>query len=419
MGHPPRAPGLIARALRAAHLGTAGVLLAAALLQAGSFFLIARGLGPADFGRFVVLSAVTQFLIEAVALGSGEALIRRTARDASQFAASLGHALIMTSLTAVAFAALALAAIGLVSDDVATTAIVVFVFGELVGVRLTALSEHAFIARSRVADANWIRLLGAAARLATVLIAFQLFDLRGVREWALCQGLATLAVGLVAMIATCRVLGRPTPAWHRDDLLFGAQVSATQLAAMFQFTADRYVMSLLAAPAVVGAYAVAARSAQFAFLPVQAILRNLYARFFAVGASGIDSAVQFARGRLPTVLGVGAVVGVGLYFAADLLPVILGPAFAETAGVARSLCVLPLLRGLQSLNGDALSGAGYQAQRTWIGVGASLLFLPLLAVLVTAYGVWGAVAALYAHQVAVLLSFAAATRMLARRERSA
>ena len=410
---------LIARAVRAAHLGTAGVLLAAALLQAASFLLVARGLGAADFGRFMVLSAVTQFAIEAVALGAGEALIRRTARDASQFASALGHALIMTSLTAVAFAALALAAIGWVADDVATTAIVLFVFGELVGVRLAALSEHAFIARSRVADANWIRMFGAVARLATVLIAFQLFDLRTVSEWALCQGLATLAVGGVAMITTCRVLGRPALAWHRDDLLFGTQVSLTQLSAMFQLTADRYVMGLLAAPAVVGAYAVAARSAQFAFLPVQAILRNLYARFFSVGGAGIASVVQFARGRLPAVLGVGAVVGAGLYFAADLLPVILGPAFAESAALARSLCMLPLLRGLQSLNGDALSGAGYQGPRTWIGVTASLLFLPLLAVLVAAHGVWGAVAALYAHQVGVLLSFVVATRMLARRERAA
>jgi len=410
---------LIARVVRAAHLGTAGVLLAAGVLQAGSFFLVARGLGPAEFGRFMILSAVTQFAVEAVALGAGEALIRRTARDASQFAPSLGHALILTSLTTVAFAALAFTAIGWVSVDVATSAVVVFVFGELVGGRLAGLSEHAFIARSRLAGANWTRILGASARLAAVLIAFQLFDLRTVRDWALCQGLATLAVGLVAMIVTFRVLGRPALAWHRNDLIFGTQVSLMQLSAIFQSTADRYIIGLFATPAVVGAYAVAARSAQFASLPVQAILRNLYARFFAVGAAGIGSAVQFARDRLPTVLGVGAVVGAGLFFAADLLPVILGPAFAETAAVARSLCLLPLLRGLQSLSGDVLSGAGYQGHRTWIGVAASLLFLPSLAALIAAYGVWGAVATLYAHQVGVVLSFAVVTRMLARRERAA
>jgi O-antigen/teichoic acid export membrane protein len=410
--------GTLIRLGRAVHIGTTGALLGAAALQAASFFLLARGLGVESFGSFMIVAAVTQLAVDAVALGAGESLIRRVSRDRSEFGDALGHALIMTFSTVPLVGVVAWAVIHYSTSTLTAGVAAVFVLGELTGVRLSALSEHALLAHSMTGAANVVRILASAARLVVVLLAFHVFSVADVNVWSLVQGLTTLATGILAATAVMLALGHPRLRFHRDDLSFGALVSLNQLAATLQLTADRYLLGLTSPAAFVGVYAAGTRALQLAFLPVSAIMRNLYVRFFAVGSTGIQAAWQLSMQNLRVVGAVGLAIAILLFLTADLYALLFGPGFEQTADIVRALSLVPFLKGVQSLMADALSGAGYQSTRTGIAVAGSALFLLSMVAMATTFGIWGAVLAVYVQQVGLLICYwSFARRMITRTRR--
>ena len=403
---------LLLRLARTVHLGTTAALLIAAGLQAFSFVLVARGLGVAAFGSLMIASAVTQFTVDAVSLGAGEALVRRVARDRSAYGGALGHALIMTTVTGVVLGLLSLAVVQHLVAEIPLAAAAIFVFGELLGGRLTGLCEHVFIGHSRIVAANVVRLVAAAARLVAVALMSAMTGLHAVGPWAVVQGTTTLATGVACLVATMSLVGPPRVQFRREDLLFGAMVSLNHLSGSIQFSVDRVVLGLTSTPAVVGAYAAGVRGIQLALLPVLAIMRNLYAKFFELGEQGIQATRKFARANLGTLVLVGALAGGVLYVGADLIVLVLGKDFSDSAGILRALAWVPMIRGVQLVWADALSGAGYQVVRTSLGVAGCVLFLAAIAVLAPRYGAWGAVAAVYVHQLGLAAATFGITRAL-------
>jgi O-antigen/teichoic acid export membrane protein len=78
---------------------------------------------------------------------------------------------------------------------------------------------------------------------------------------------------------------------------------------------------------------------------------------------------------------------------APLLPRLLGPGYEESACVLRWLSVLPLLKAVQYLCGDAMTGADLQRRRTAIQGGLALANVALNILLDPVFGWRGAAAA--------------------------
>ena len=306
----------------------------------------------------------------------------------------------------------------LLLPDQATAAAIVFVTGELLGTRLVGLSEHIFMGHSEIPSANAVRIASAFARLAVVIGAIYVMHLGSLQDWLLVQGVTSLTAGVGCFLYAIRRFGPPRRKFYRGDIFFGAMVAASQLSSRgIQFGVDRLVLAMMASPAVVGVYSAAIRGAQLATLPVQAVMRNLYARFFAVGNKGIDAARMFAMANLKRIIVIGILAGSVMLAGADLLVLLLGHEFADTAAIFSGLCLVPLMQGFRWLLGDAMSGSGHQGLRTTLELIAGVMFVLVLAKFAPLFGAWGAVAAVYVYQ--LFMIGASATVMCLRGKRDA
>ena len=70
------------------------------IVQAVYFIVIARLLGPAQYGAFVAVVALVAILAPFATLGFGNLLIKNVVRDRSAFAVSWGNALLVAMVSA-------------------------------------------------------------------------------------------------------------------------------------------------------------------------------------------------------------------------------------------------------------------------------------------------------------------------------
>ena len=401
------------------HLGTSFVLLIAALIQALTFVLLARGLGPDSFGRLMVIQASAQLALEVVSVGAGEALIRQVSRDRRRHSEALGHALIVTFVTGISLAT-GLSALGgfLFHAPVKFTAIAIFMIGELIGNRLGTIAEQDFIGHSKVGIANVVRIILVVPKLVAIYLCTQGFGSVSLSVWIIVQGFTTFSAGLACLMFAVVCLGNPTISFLPDNLRFGALITVTHLARSVQFNADRIALSIVAAPPLVAVYSAATRGIQFALIPIVAILRNQFAAYFAAGTSGLCTTWKLGLSNLPKVIIIGVFTGGALIAGADVFAKILGPGFSGMVSILRWLSAVAILQGIQYLVADVLTGAEYQFWRTTISLGGAIGYIILITGCVLSYGISGLIAAIYLNQIVMIICYLTTIYFLTRRERN-
>jgi O-antigen/teichoic acid export membrane protein/peptidoglycan/xylan/chitin deacetylase (PgdA/CDA1 family) len=408
--------GRLLRLGRWLHAGTSVVLLLAASAQILTFVFLGRGLGVHDFGRLMVLQAISQLAIVVVSLGAGEVLVRRLARDYKQHGPALGHGIIMTIGTALVVGAIMFGIVRFFEPTIAVAVLCTYILGELLGNRLGTLAEYAFIGHFKIRYANGVRLFMCVSRLVAVVVAFRQFELVGLSNWLVVQGMTTFLAGVACLALVIARLGRPSKAFHVEDLEFGLLTATIQTAAALQFNIDRIVLGLVASPSIVGLYSAATRGVLVALVPINAILRNIVPRFFVLGTAGIVTTSRFAIFMLPKIIIVGLLSGSILLVGATTFAAIMGPGFAGTRVILQLLFLVPMLQGVQYALADALSGADHQFSRTVIGVAGAVAYVAIITVLTVLYGVMGLVVSIYLYQMFMIATCSATLWMLSRRE---
>lgn len=405
------------RVARYLHLGTSAALVLSAVVQAATFVLLARGLGAPSFGLLILLQAAAQVGLALIALGTGEALIRRVSRDPRLHGKAFGHALIVTLAAWALVGAILSGAVTIFfgGSKLATLPVCIFLFGELIGNRLSGLSEQIAVAHGRISAANRAQLVPSLARMGVVFAGLRLIDGPAIGDWLVLLGATRALIGLAMALGSAFRYGRPVIHFDKESFRFGLLSLAVGFSSTIQFNADRLILGALAAPQVVAVYASAARAIQLANLPGIGLLRNLYPGFFRAGARGIGDARSFARQNFARVAALGLCCGALLMLGAGALPFVLGKAFAGSVTLLRALAFIPLLESVHWLLADALTGSDNQAFRTAIGISSTFLYLALIAVFTAIFGVWGLVGATYLFEIFAIASCFLAIEFLARR----
>src|SRR6201992_1859142 len=83
------------------YLLSSGSLAAASVAQLATFAILARALGPAEFGLFVQISAITSIAVQVAGLAPSDCLLRRVSRERASYPSLLGHNLILIAITGV------------------------------------------------------------------------------------------------------------------------------------------------------------------------------------------------------------------------------------------------------------------------------------------------------------------------------
>ncbi|MGH7073244.1 MAG: oligosaccharide flippase family protein [Stellaceae bacterium] len=357
--------------------------------QLGYFLLVARALGPHDYG---IVASVTALLIVIAAFagwGGDHVLIRHVTEAPARYPDYFGHALLMIAATALPLAAIAYA-LQWAMVGMAVLPFLAFAFGELVLVRINATLVAAFMAFERGRNLLLVNSVVSLGRLGACGIAILVSSPLDIGRWAVWY-LAGMTLAAAATLAyTIAVLGRPR--WHlaRGDLALGFHFCLYYTADSAVRDMDKPLIALLAGPVAAGLYNAAFRIVDAASMPLRAMAATFYARFFRHGHQGIEHSFRFAAKLLPLTLGYAVFAALALNFGSGFLPLILGEKFHAAIPVVSRLAILPIFTALAAIGGDVLTSSGRQRTRALVMSALAVTPALLVYLLVPRFGLLGA-----------------------------
>lgn len=364
---------------------------------------LARYLGVHQFAALTIVMAASTLALNVCGLGSGETLMRRLASDRGIYPALLGHGLLVTLATGVLLTAIVVAALYLFAPQACAnfgnlTTLTAFVFTTVTCYRWLMTTEQIFLGLGQFSMANVIVVLFGIARALCAAIATFIFTVDTLSTWALWHIFIHLAaVGLCA--GALLPLGRPQWILLRDELVLGAHFCSSYFFRCLPDSVDRLMLGVVAAPAIVASYSLAARITNTSHLTVNGFTRLRYTALAKASQESISSLTKAAlRNYLPAVLCLGFATSVGLYVIAPALPVVFGKDYGNMVSYLRIGCWLVTINAASTVPYDALGAASHHALRARIVNVSSLLTVVGLIVLTYSLDITGLFIALYVGQ---------------------
>jgi O-antigen/teichoic acid export membrane protein len=377
------------------------------VVQAGYFVLIARALGPHEYGGFVGATALIAIVAPFVSIGAGNLLIKNVARDKGLFAEYWGNAIVMLTVSGVV---LLLAVISLarfvLPSSIPWLLVLLICIADLLIVRVTDIVGQGFLAMGRAQYTAKISLLPYVLRLIGAAIVLLVWH----RATALCWGwfyLGSTAIScVVALWLAHTLLGPPKLGlWRiRAELAEGMYYGTGLSAQTIYNDIDKTMLARLSTLDATGIYAAAYRLIDVSFAPVRSVLYAAYPSFFRHGEGGIAASYAYAKKLLPKMMGYSTLIFLLLFVAAPIIPMVLGSEYSRTVEALRWLALLPLLKTIHYFLADSLTGAGYQGLRTSAQVFIAILNVGLNLWLIPAYSWRGAAWASLASDGALALA---------------
>jgi O-antigen/teichoic acid export membrane protein len=387
-------------------LGTAALHVAARALGFATTLVLAAMLGASGYGAYAWAIAVVTALRVPLTLGRDRLLVREVAAHTAHSEPGFVRGVIGDSARVVVAGSVGLALAGEVALALTGASspllsalrvgLLMLPFATLMGAAQGALQGLHRVVASQVPDAV-LRPIAFLALIAAVAVA-------GGGEPTAEAALALQAIATAAaLVATVRLLGRSLPAsvrsaaprrdtraWNRSGLTMALNAG---LAVLGQ-RADLILVGALLGASSAGVYGLAAAAASIAALPFVALslpLSPLVAEFHARGegerlARTITVSTRWAVGVTviaAAVLAAGGPLGLPL----------LGHAFAAGSGPLALLCLAAIVNAAFSANGLVLLMAGLERAAAVTAAAGTLSCALLAALLIPAWGLYGAAVA--------------------------
>jgi O-antigen/teichoic acid export membrane protein len=389
------------------------------IVQACYFVLIARALGPREYGGFVGATSLISIVVPFSGWGSGYLLVKSVSRDRGTFSEYWGNALFMTAATGVLLFGIIMSLARLLLPNAIPLALVAMVcIADLAASRIVDIAAQSFLAMDQLRYTANLGLLPYVLRLIGAAVVLLVWH----HATALCWGWfylgSTLVSCAVALGVTRSKLGLPKLALWRlrgeftEGFYFGASLSAQTV----YNDIDKAMLARLSTLDATGIYAAAYRLIDVAFTPVRSVMYAAYSNFFRHGHGGMAASYAYAKRLLPKMMAYSALIFVVLLFAAPVIPVILGAEYARTVEALRWLAVLPFFKAIHYFLADALTGAGYQGTRTAMQVFMAILNIGLNFWLIPTYSWRGAAWASLASDGALVVAMYAAVAFMILKE---
>ncbi|MGE7139696.1 lipopolysaccharide biosynthesis protein [Luteibacter sp. NPDC031894] len=361
-------------------------------LQALWMVLIARVLGAAGYGTFAGYAGLAAALGALTGLGFGLSLLQDVSRDRSRFGTSLFHAGMATIVSGSMFWLLfTIVANGVLGHALAPATVACIGVAELVAFPATILSSYAYQAHERPGMAGLMYAVVPMGNLVAVALYFFAGAGHSLEAYAPFHAVtACIAAG----IAWCTMRHQLRPA--RADRLLPSRGEVTESAGFSlmrvidtaMVSLDKSLVLRLAGAEVAGWYTVAFRLVSVLSIPVSALAMAALPRLFRTRGTSGDARLVPGLLAASFVFGVAGVVG--MLAGAALLPLLLGPTFADAAHAARTLCVAPMLMGLTVTGANVLVTSDRRTRRMAAQICGLAVLYGLAVFLIPRYGILGA-----------------------------
>jgi O-antigen/teichoic acid export membrane protein len=362
------------------------------LLQAAYFILIARLLGPSEYGVYAGAFAITSILGQYSAMGSGTLFLRYVTANPKQFSIYWGNILVTTTVASVVIvAALALLSGKVVAPGARAITLLAAV-ANCFCFQLTACAARVFQTFEQLRITAGLTLANNFARTLAAAVMLIALHRASACQWSVATlALSFLTATLSVLVVTVR-FGRPAFSFDqvRRNLLEGFGYSFASSTATAYNDVDKAMLGYYGMNAANGIYSMAYRIIDVATIPVLAVREAAMPQFFRTGIAGIRSAAPFAFRLLQRTIPLGVLAALAILVTAPLVPHLAGSGFQETVPALRWLCLVPFFRSLHQMSGSAITGSGFQRYRTISQVLAVGLNVGLNVWLIPRYGWLGA-----------------------------
>jgi O-antigen/teichoic acid export membrane protein len=362
-------------------------------IQAVYFIIIARCLGPKEYGAFVAVTAFASVVSPFVGVGSGNLLIKNVARDHGLFPEYWGNGLLITLVSGLGLVAIVIALCFMVLPrSIPLPAIVLVCLSDLIFVKFVDLSAWAFQGFEMLGKNAQLNILISLTRMVGIAALAIAVKHATVTMWSGVYLAGSIFAALIGVLWATWRLGLPKLALHRirGESAEGFYFSFSLSALSIYNDIDKTMVARLATLEAAGIYAAAYRLIDVAFIPVRSVLIAAYPRFFRAGVDGLHASLHYGRRLLLRVLPYSLLAFAALMFGAPLVPRILGHEYAHITEALRWLALLPLLKTMHYFVADSLTGAGYQGLRTAMQAGIAGLNVLVNLWIIPAYGWRGA-----------------------------
>lgn len=349
------------------------------LIQAGTFLLVARMLGPEEFGFFAGVAALAVLMGTLSTFGTNIVFFRELAKDRSVRNELLAY--IIPTVLCVGFSLLAVyLLISVLFITGLGFSVLILLFIGLADVLLQplfgllAIERHA---QGRVARAQLLHNMPLALRMliAGLVLYFQFSDALLVYSAGyLCASVLSIIFAFLFLVDPWPRLGK----WHlpsRADLADACGYAASNFAKSGPAELDKALALKLLSLEFAGVYAAASRVVGAITLPVTAMTLSALPRLFREGA-----AVRYGNKLLLIMYGATviytALLAFALWLLAPQLERLFGGAFLGVAEVVSMLAFAVPAISLRLVSGNIIVALG----RPWLRVGYELLGLVLLLV---------------------------------------
>jgi O-antigen/teichoic acid export membrane protein len=389
------------------------------IVQAFYFVLIARVLGPHEYGGFVGATSLISIVVPFAGWGASNLLIKNVSRDLTVFREYWGNALFMTAVTGLLFFVVIISLYHFVLPSSIPIVLVIMVcIADLGASRVADIAAQSFMATDQLRYSANLGLLPYVLRLIGAAILLLFWHRATALAWGWFYLGSTLISCVVAFVVTSSKLGYPKLAlWRiRGEFTEGFYFSAGLSAQTVYNDIDKTMLVRLSTLDAAGIYAAAYRLIDVAFTPVRSVMYAAYANFFRHGQRGMAVSYSYAKRILPKMMGYGALMFLLLFLTAPAIPLFLGPDYARTVEALRWLALLPLFKAIHFFLADSLTGAGYQGIRTAIQILVAVLNIGLNLWLIPSYSWRGAAWASLASDGALVIAMYAMVAVILLKE---
>jgi O-antigen/teichoic acid export membrane protein len=345
------------------------------VIQAVYFVLIARSLGPKQYGAFVAMASLVAVAAPFAGFGSPMVLLKYVARDRGLLPLYWGNGLLTIAISG---SLLTLPILGLtpffLGREFLPLTILVCV-SDLFLIRVADLATFAFAALGRMGESARVNVYISLTRLLGIVVVSAINRHPTVQEWTFAYFLGAAACFTYALTRTTfaarGIQIRPRQAWKDlpESSLFAVSISSQTI----YNDIDKTMVGKLASFTATGIYGAAYRIIDVSLVPVRAMLSAAYPEFFRLGVGGPSVTKKYAYRLIKRSAPFGALVTVTLLLGAPLIPHVLGKSYMSAVEAVRWLAIIPFLRCIHIFLADGLTGAGYQGSRTLVQVGVGAL----------------------------------------------
>lgn len=330
-------------------------LVATAFLQLVSFIVLGRYLGAIEYGIIISVTVFVTLAVEFVGLGCGDSLIKKVSTNKSVFSEMITECLVVCAITLLPVAAVVTLLLAAFNTN-SIWLIGILVVTELYSTRVLALIDHTCIALSQITVLNRVKLFYAASRLLIITIACLVFNVSTAWQWVFFQIICSvlLSTFLLSFIVI-RFGGIKKQSTRHLKLTESIKFSLTQVLRACQNNVDKYGVQFIFDALTFSLYAVAGRFMQYSLIPLQALLRVSYPKFFQSEKKQKGSAINLSFKLLPVVFGVSLIPFLFMQFGGPLVELALGSTYESVSVYMALLSPLPVLMAFQYLYMDVLT----------------------------------------------------------------